>query len=147
MGCLWHIRVMKLRTVSMICLAVLGCGGAWAEDPPAAPSAADGPASTAAPAAGAQDASAVDSSTKPADQAAAKKAELLKEQDKRLRALGYRQAMRNGNLMYCRKEAVIGSRFTKVVCGEPDSLERAAENARQQTEKMQHQGLNQVQSN
>jgi hypothetical protein len=46
-------------------------------------------------------------------------------QIKRLRAQGYRAKTVNGTTMYCRGEAVLGSRFEKQRCGTADDLDKA----------------------
>ena len=143
---------MKLHTLLMIGIALTACLDARAEDlpapaaenkPAAAPAAATAAPSTATPA-NASPASAADATAKPADQPQANEPEVSQEQDKKLRGMGYKQSKRNGKLVYCRQEAVLGSRFTKVVCGTAADLERVAQGAREQTEHMQHSGLNQL---
>jgi hypothetical protein len=150
-GCVWHTRAMKTQTLLMIVTAVFACLGARAEDAPAPATAVKAPDTTATPPgtspaapAAAAAANTSDPATKPADQAPAGEPEVSKEQDKRLRGMGYRQSTRNGKMVYCRQEAVLGSRFTRMVCGTAADLERVAQGAREQTEHMQRSGLNQI---
>jgi hypothetical protein len=46
------------------------------------------------------------------------------QQDKRLRNMGYRPETRHGELVYCRTETVVGTRFPSKVCGTPADLAR-----------------------
>ena len=69
-----------------------------------------------------------------------------KELDQSLRARGYKPAVRNGEAVYCRKETVVGTRFTKTVCGTAEDIERVAVRSQEATEKIQN-GLHQIQNN
>ena len=137
---------MKTYSLMMICLAAVASAVALAEDPAPAPAntanktAADAPPAAATP-------SATAGESKPAAEAPVKASDVSKEQDDRLRALGYRRVARGDNVVYCRKEAVLGSRFTKTVCGSADDIERTAERARQDVQGIQQKGLNQLGSN
>jgi hypothetical protein len=114
----------------LACLFVSLCVGALsqtlADEPPLPPPAPvqSTPVSSASPAA---------ASTPPA--ASAAKTESPKQVDveaqtKRLRGQGYRPETRNGRLLYCRKEILIGSRFESKLCGTADELDKAAQNGK-----------------
>jgi hypothetical protein len=62
-------------------------------------------------------------------------------QVKRLRAMGYRPKMVNGTTMYCRGEAVLGSRFEKQRCGTADDLDKATRNSQDTVGDIQRSAL------
>jgi hypothetical protein len=60
---------------------------------------------------------------------------------KRLRARGYRPKMVNGTTMYCRGEAVLGSRFEKQRCGTADDLDKATRDSQNTVGDIQRSAL------
>ena len=70
-----------------------------------------------------------------------------KARDKRFIGMGYKPTKRDGVTMYCRKEAVVGTRFSRMICGTAENLDRTAENAQQETDRMVRRSLNQLPSN
>jgi hypothetical protein len=60
---------------------------------------------------------------------------------KKLRAAGYRAEMHGKDLVFCRKEAVVGSRFEKKVCNSADELDNQMANGRDLVENTQRNGL------
>lgn len=60
---------------------------------------------------------------------------------KKLKAAGYRPEMRNGDVVFCRKEAVLGSRFEKKVCNTAEQLDAQAANGQDLTGTVQRSGL------
>jgi hypothetical protein len=56
---------------------------------------------------------------------------------KRLRAAGYKPEVHNGEILFCRKETVVGSRFDQKICNTSDQLENIANTAREQAVKAQ----------
>jgi hypothetical protein len=72
---------------------------------------------------------------------------VARARDKRLQAMGYKPVKRDGVTMYCRKEAVIGTRFSHMLCSTAENLQRTAENAQQETDRMVRRSLSQVPSN
>lgn len=144
------MTVMRNLNALLISLCVAAPFQAFAADPPAvdekaavAESAAAAPA-PAAPASLEKDKAAANvAAAKPAaDEDAA-----AKERDKRMLAMGYKRATRDGVTVYCRKEAVIGTRFSRMNCSTAEVLERTAENAQDETERMVRRSLNQLPSN
>jgi len=63
------------------------------------------------------------------DTVAAKQTDLA-ARDKRLRSAGYKPKIQAGQTFYCRKEAVVGSRFEKEVCGTAESIDKATQNGK-----------------
>jgi hypothetical protein len=103
--------------IALLCMG--SASTAIAADPPtppptqAAPAATDAtkPASTSAPPA----------ATAPS---ATDKAKAQEEQTKRMRKLGYKPQVRNGNTVYCKETEVIGTRFPQTVCSDGDTIEQ-----------------------
>jgi hypothetical protein len=56
---------------------------------------------------------------------------------KRLQAAGYKPELHNGEILFCRKETVVGSRFDQKICNTSDQLENVANTAREQAAKVQ----------
>jgi hypothetical protein len=56
---------------------------------------------------------------------------------KRLKAAGYQPETHAGEIWFCRKEAVIGTRLEKKVCNTADQLLRQEADARQMTDHIQ----------
>jgi hypothetical protein len=105
-----------MRSVAAICSLMLGgliAGAAartYAQEPPARhdPAAnAEAADTAAANATGAQQAKSADTSKPQEDKAFTKRALLA----------GWHPEVQRGNLMYCREEPIVGSRFTKKLCG------------------------------
>jgi hypothetical protein len=137
----------------LICL--VACGSpAIAADPPtqAAPTGqteTPAPAAESAPAPSGASKPAESSSTttaKAAPAAASSSAESDKAekeaQDKRFRKMGYTPEVKNGETFYCRKEAVLGSRFPKQVCGTASSIDRTTFDSKNMADQIQHQPMN-----
>ncbi len=62
-------------------------------------------------------------------------------QAKLLRAAGYKAEVRNGQTIYCRKEAQLGSRFESKVCGTADELERLTVKSKEAIDKAQRERM------
>jgi hypothetical protein len=73
----------------------------------------------------------------PATPSGAKLAPTNDARDKRLRAMGYRPELRHGETFYCRREAVVGSRFESTVCGSADDLEHVTTDSQDTMNQMQ----------
>jgi hypothetical protein len=56
---------------------------------------------------------------------------------KRLRAAGYKPELHNGEILFCRKETLVGSRFDQKICNTSDQLENTAVTAREQAAQVQ----------
>jgi len=59
------------------------------------------------------------------------------KQIKRLKAAGYKPEMRGSEVVFCRREAQLGSRFETKVCNTADALEQQANMAQEMTSKAQ----------
>jgi hypothetical protein len=116
--------------------------------PAATPAAATTPASTPAPPvtntehaqspAPGTSPSAVPAAAAPADSATA----LAAARDKRLRNLGYKPEVRKGETIYCRSEALVGTRFPTKVCGTADQLDQITTDDKDATLRLQRAGVN-----
>jgi hypothetical protein len=123
-------------------LAVLCIGAlsqALAMEPPSSPAPQAAPESAAStqadrasagPATTASDSAAKNVSLKAGDEDAA-------AQLKRFRAAGYKPELHNGEILFCRNETVLGSRFDKKICNTVDQLEHIEADAREATRKVQ----------
>jgi hypothetical protein len=60
-------------------------------------------------------------------------------QAKRLRGLGWRPEVQNGQTVFCKKEAQLGSRFPTKECGSADVIERRTQEAKDDLHKFQQQ--------
>jgi len=60
---------------------------------------------------------------------------------KRLRAAGYRPEMHDKQLLFCRKEQALGSRFDKKVCSTAEALDEQFANGQNLLGNSQRQGL------
>ena len=95
---------------------------------PAAEPTADSSASTKAPAA--------DSKANPAPKLVLTAGDSeAAAQLKRLKAAGYTPEAHGDEIWFCRKEAVLGSRFEKKICNTADQLIRQEADARMETDK------------
>jgi len=97
--------------------------------PPAAEPAADSSTSLKAPAADSKATQAPKLVLTAGDAEAA-------AQLKRLKAAGYRPEAHGDEIWFCRKEAVLGSRFEKKICNTADQLIRQEADARMETDKI-----------
>lgn len=61
-------------------------------------------------------------------------------QDKSLRARGYKPESRGGTTVYCRKEAVLGSRFENKICRSAAELEHDSQAGKDMVQDMQRVG-------
>ncbi len=61
----------------------------------------------------------------------------------RLKAAGYKPEMHGEELVFCRREAQLGSRFERKVCSTADAIEQQATLAQELTERTQRMGVNQ----
>jgi hypothetical protein len=122
--------------VLAISLSVSVVSIAWSADEPAPPAAAPAaqPAAQAAPAAPpAASSTSTEAAAKAPAKAAATAADTKNseaEQEKHLLASGYKKKTRNGQTVYCKKEAPIGSRFEVEHCGSAQDMELAAQQGR-----------------
>lgn len=61
----------------------------------------------------------------------------------RLKAAGYKAELHGEELVFCRREAQLGSRFERKVCSTADAIEQQATLAQELTERTQRMGVNQ----
>jgi len=59
------------------------------------------------------------------------------KQLKRLKAAGYKSEVHGGEVVFCRKEAVLGSRFEKKICNTAEALEQQMNNAQEMASQAQ----------
>jgi hypothetical protein len=59
----------------------------------------------------------------------------------RLKAAGYKPEMHGEELVFCRREAQLGSRFERKVCSTADAIEQQATLAQELTERTQRMGV------
>ncbi len=59
----------------------------------------------------------------------------------RLKSAGYKAELRGEQLVFCRREAQLGSRFEKKVCSSAESLQQQAVSGQDLTNSVQRQGL------
>jgi hypothetical protein len=115
-------------------ISVAGVSPVFATDPPPAAT-----TSTPAKTEPSADAKTTSTPTKPVDgqvKLVAGDAEADK-QLKRLKAAGYKPEVRGGEVVFCRKEAVLGSRFEKKICNTADALEQQMNNAQEMASQAQ----------
>lgn len=115
----------SIVSVSVVAL-IFGTGTAFAADVPAQ---SDTPTSTATPAAptstatpAAPASAASPAAAKPAAESPKNAPTELTADEKRLIAAGYKLEVKGDKRIFCRKEATLGSRFEKKVCGTADQL-------------------------
>jgi hypothetical protein len=85
------------------------------------------------------------STTKPASNAApaqSDKRDELTPDEKRLLSAGYHLHVENGQKVFCRREAQLGSHFEHKVCGTAEQLAAARQTSREVLENTQRPGAN-----
>ena len=110
-------------------ISVVGVSPVFATDPPPAATTSD-TATTPAKTEPSADAKAT---TKPVDgqvKLIAGDSEADK-QLKRLKAAGYKPEVHGGEVVFCRKEAILGSRFEKKICNTAEAFEQQMNNAQE----------------
>lgn len=70
-----------------------------------------------------------------------KKREISDERAKALRSAGYRPEVRNGETLYCRREAVLGTRLEKKVCGSAEEIELSTRNSQELANRIQQKAF------
>jgi hypothetical protein len=120
-------------------ISIAGVAPAFATDPPPATTTSD-TASTPAKTEPSADAKATTTTTtKPVDgqvKLVAGDSEADK-QLKRLKAAGYKPEVHGGEVVFCRKEAILGSRFEKKMCNSAENLEQQMNNAQEMASQAQ----------
>jgi hypothetical protein len=138
---------MRHSKLLMIFLCTAGFSAAYAVEPASSPAATQSAASqsSAAPSAAATAATA-SATPAPGDskQEDASKDVLLAAQIKRVRSAGYKpRKMKDGTQVYCKTEAVIGSRFERESCDTADNLDKSIRDSKDLVESMQRQTMSQ----
>jgi hypothetical protein len=121
------------RTTAFSMFVFVGAASSALADEPAVPANQVQPASAAAATAAASSASAADAAkTEPTT-----KSDVSPEQMKAFRKAGYKPEVRNGQTLFCRKEAQLGTRFESKVCGTAADIERSTANSQELAERIQ----------
>jgi hypothetical protein len=71
----------------------------------------------------------------------ASKSGISASQAKALRLAGYKPEVRNGQTLYCRREAQLGTRFESKVCGTAAEIERSTENSQELANRIQQKAF------
>ena len=139
---------MRFVVGALACMAVGGISLALADpstpasvpSPPSAPSAPTAPAAAAPTAAPATPAPAT-----PQAAPAAAATPAIDPEEKRLLAQGYRMQMRRGEKVFCRREAILGSRIEATMnCGTAAQLKATRDEAKEAVERAQRQPMNKM---
>jgi hypothetical protein len=120
-------------------ISVAGISPVFATDPPATTTTSD-TASTPAKTDQPSDTKATATATaKPADGQVKLVAgdDAADKQLKRLKAAGYKPEVHGGEVVFCRKEAVLGSRFEKKMCSTADALDQQMSTAQEMASQAQ----------
>jgi hypothetical protein len=123
------------RTTAFLMLLFVGAGSSALADEPAVPADQVQPA----PAAAATSAT----SSAPVAPAASVKAEAASNSDvtaaqmKAFRQAGYKPEVHNGQTIFCRREAQLGTRFESKVCGTATDIARSTANSQELAERIQ----------
>lgn len=124
---------------------MFGTATAFAGDvpnPPSAPTSTAAPsAPTAAAASSAPTATATPNAAKPAAEGAKSATTELTPTEKRLIASGYKLEVKGDKRIFCRKEATLGSRFEKRVCGTADQLASQTQDSKDMAESAQRTAI------
>jgi hypothetical protein len=124
--------IVSLSVVGLI----FGTSTAFAGDVPNPPST---PTSTAA--ASAPTSTATPTAAKPAADSAKNAATELTADEKRLISSGYKLEVKGDKRLFCRREATLGSRFEKKVCGTADQLASQTRDSKDVTESAQRTAI------
>jgi hypothetical protein len=122
----------------LVVISVAGGAPVFATDPPATTSeTASTPAKTDQPSDTTK--ATPTATTKPADGHVKLVAgdDAADKQLKRLKAAGYKAEVHGGEVVFCRREAVLGSRFEKKMCSTADSLEQQMTTAQEMASQAQ----------
>ena len=140
---------MRIAVGVLACIAVGSANITFAGDPPAAQasppaaSAVSAPANPATPNAAAAPAAAVSQPAVAAESAAPASTPKVDPDVQRLLSQGYRQQMRHGQMLYCKREPVMGSRVDKVEqCGTVEEIKLRTQSSREMTEHAQGTQIN-----
>ena len=72
---------------------------------------------------------------------ATSKSGISASQTKALRLAGYKPEVRNGQTLYCRREAQLGTRFDSKVCGTIEDIERSIQNSQELASRIQQKAF------
>jgi hypothetical protein len=136
---------MRIVIGILACLCICESSQVLATDPaPAASPPADASQAPAAatPAAAPSATQAASSTPAAASASASATPGVSAEDDKRLRAAGYKPTVQNGQTYYCKSEQVMGSRFEHKVCRTAEQVSADRNQGRDETEKSQVRSYN-----
>jgi hypothetical protein len=129
------------RTTAFLMLLFVGAGSSALADEPAVPADQIQPAPAAAATSATSSASVTSSA--PVAPAASVKAEAASNSDvtaaqlKAFRQAGYKPEVHNGQTIFCRREAQLGTRFESKVCGTAADIARSTANSQELAERIQ----------
>ena len=132
---------MRRAPIFLISLCVgVGSHALAAEPPvPSTPVQQSEPVATAAPPS--TTVSSADPSADSQKSDATSKSGISASQAKALRLAGYKPEVRNGQTLYCRREAQLGTRFDSKVCGTIEDIERSIQNSQELASRIQQKAF------
>jgi hypothetical protein len=135
---------MRIAIGILACLCICESSQVLASDPapPATPAAAAQAPAGATSAAAPSVTQAASSTPATASAAASATPGVSADDDKRLRAAGYKPTVQNGQTYYCKSEQVMGSRFEHKVCRTAEQVSADRNQGRDETEKSQVRSYN-----
>lgn len=111
-------------------------------DPPSTPASAAAPSAPASTAtASAPTSTATPTAAKPATDGAKSATTELTPNEKRLISSGYKLEVKGDKHIFCRREATLGSRFEKKVCGTADQLAAQTQDSKDMAESSQRNAI------
>jgi len=130
---------MTYCKVALFCLALMAAGPCLAQAPAAAPSSSAPAAASAAPASAASTPSSASTTASTTTSSAAD--ELSPDLIKKARREGYKpEKEKNGETLFCYKDASTGTRFETKKCVKPEELEVVIHARQDQRDMLSHQG-------
>ncbi|HEY2403482.1 MAG TPA: hypothetical protein VGI23_24230 [Steroidobacteraceae bacterium] len=127
-------------------ISIASVSPAFATDPPAATTSASSTEAPSTPAKTDQSSASKGITAQTSDGKIVKLVAADADADKqlaRLKAAGYKPELHGEELVFCRREAQLGSRFERKVCSTADAIEQQATLAQELTERTQRMGVNQ----
>jgi hypothetical protein len=127
-------------------ISIASVSPAFATDPPAATTSASSTEAPSTPAKTDQPSASKGITAQTSDGKIVKLVAADADADKqlaRLKAAGYKPELHGEELVFCRREAQLGSRFERKVCSTADAIEQQATLAQELTERTQRMGVNQ----
>jgi len=138
---------MRGTQVFLILLSVGAGSQALAADPPAPTQVQPGQPAPAAAATPPTPAATSDSTTNSAKADATPKSDVTPEEMKAMRSAGYKPEVHNGQTLFCRREAQLGTRFESKVCGTVAQIDRSIRDSQELAERIQTKAYVKAQGN